>query len=53
MTAIAAGLGCPARRIVGYDDLLDALDEALPELAVREEPLLLEVVVAPDPAVVG
>jgi benzoylformate decarboxylase len=44
---IAQGLGCPARRITGYGELLEALDETLPTLADRREPLLLEVVVAP------
>jgi benzoylformate decarboxylase len=49
MTGIASSLGCPARRIETHDDLLQTLDEVLPDLAVREEPLLLEVVVEPDP----
>jgi benzoylformate decarboxylase len=31
-----------------YDDLLGTLDEVVPGLAERTEPLLLEVIVAPD-----
>jgi benzoylformate decarboxylase len=47
IAAIADGLGCPARRITGHDELLAALDEVLPTLAARETPLLLEVAVRP------
>jgi benzoylformate decarboxylase len=46
LQALAGGFGCPARRVANYDELTAVLDDAL----VREnEPLLLEVVVAPDP----
>jgi benzoylformate decarboxylase len=45
ITGIAERLGCPARRIAGYDELIAAFDEVLPGLADRREPLLLEVVV--------
>jgi benzoylformate decarboxylase len=45
---LARSLGCPARRITEYGELLRSLDEVLPGLAGRDEPLLLEVVVAPD-----
>jgi benzoylformate decarboxylase len=48
VTAVAGGLGCPARRIEQHDELLNALDEVLPGLATRTEPLVLEVAVAPD-----
>jgi benzoylformate decarboxylase len=48
ITAMARALGCPAQRVEDHDGLLQALDEALPGLAGRSEPLLLEVVVAPD-----
>jgi benzoylformate decarboxylase len=48
VAAIARGFGCPARRITRHDELLAALDEVLPSLADRTEPLLLEIVVAPD-----
>jgi benzoylformate decarboxylase len=44
---IAEGLGCPARRIAQHDELVAALDDVVPTLAQREEPLLLEVMVAP------
>jgi benzoylformate decarboxylase len=46
---LAEALGCPARRITGHAELLAALDELVPTLGSRTEPLLLEVVVAPDP----
>ena len=45
---LATGLGCPARRIVTHDELIGVLDEVLPGLAGREEPLLVEVAVSPD-----
>ena len=48
VAALAAGLGCPARRIEQHDELLSALDEVVPGLATRTEPLVLEVAVAPD-----
>ncbi|HUB75638.1 MAG TPA: thiamine pyrophosphate-dependent enzyme, partial [Solirubrobacteraceae bacterium] len=41
--AIAGALGCPARRIETHGELIDALDEVIPELAGRSEPLLLAV----------
>ena len=47
VSRLALGLGCPARRITGYDELTEALDEAVPTLASREEPLLLDVVIEP------
>jgi benzoylformate decarboxylase len=46
---IATGLGCPARRVEDHDALVAALDEVVPGLAGRTEPLLLEVVVEADP----
>ena len=49
VAAMARAQGCPARRIAGHDELLEALDEVVPGLAGRDEPLLLEVVVEPDP----
>jgi benzoylformate decarboxylase len=48
IAGIAEALGCPARRISGHDELLETLDDVLPGLAEREEPLLLEVEVVPD-----
>jgi benzoylformate decarboxylase len=45
---LARALGCPACRIEEHGDLLATLDEVVPDLPEREEPLLLEVVVEPD-----
>jgi benzoylformate decarboxylase len=47
LAAIARGFGCPARRITTHDELVAALDEVVPSLAQRAEPLLLDVAVAP------
>jgi benzoylformate decarboxylase len=49
LSAIARGFGCEARRIVEHGELLAALDETLPGLAARRSPLLLEMMVEPDP----
>jgi benzoylformate decarboxylase len=48
IAAMARALGCPARRVEDHDDLLRTLDEVVPGLGDRTEPLLLEVVVTPD-----
>ena len=45
--SLARGLGCPAARIDDHSSLVRALDEHLPGLADRSEPLLLEVAVSP------
>ncbi|MEU5693298.1 thiamine pyrophosphate-dependent enzyme [Actinosynnema sp. NPDC020468] len=50
IAAIAAGFGCPARRIGDYDELAATLAEHLPALAGRTSPLVLDVEVAADPA---
>lgn len=47
VSAVARGFGCPARRVSTYEELVDALDAVVPTLAAREEPLLLDVVIAP------
>jgi benzoylformate decarboxylase len=47
VAAIARGFGCPARSIATHDELTAALDEVVPTLATREEPLLLDVAIAP------
>ena len=47
VSRLALGLGCPARRIATHGELTAALDEAIPTLAARDEPLLLDVVIAP------
>ncbi|HET6173244.1 MAG TPA: thiamine pyrophosphate-dependent enzyme [Gaiellales bacterium] len=48
VAGLARAFGCPARTVRDHADLLEVLDEVLPGLADRDEPLLLEVVVAPD-----
>jgi benzoylformate decarboxylase len=47
IASIAAALGCPAVRISGHAELVQALDAHLPGLRHRSEPLLLEVAIAP------
>jgi benzoylformate decarboxylase len=49
LSTIAAGLGCPARRIEDHGELVAVLDEIVPGLAARNEPLVLDVAVEPDP----
>ncbi|GAA1005994.1 benzoylformate decarboxylase [Acrocarpospora pleiomorpha] len=48
LAALARSFGCPAHRVSGYDDLIATLDEIVPTLHSREEPLLLDVAVIPD-----
>jgi benzoylformate decarboxylase len=48
LCGLARAFGCPARRIATPAELHDAFDEIVPELADRDEPLFLEVAVAPD-----
>ena len=48
VAGLARALGCPARTIRDHGELLQTLDEVLPGLGGRDEPLLLEVAVAPD-----
>ncbi|SEM07558.1 thiamine pyrophosphate-dependent enzyme [Nonomuraea pusilla] len=48
MGAMARSLGCPAVRVERHADLVDVLDEVLPTLASRDEPLLLDIAVAVD-----
>jgi benzoylformate decarboxylase len=48
IAAIARAQGCPAKRVETLEDLEAGLDEALDGIGERTEPLLLEVVVAPD-----
>jgi benzoylformate decarboxylase len=43
VAGVAGSLGCPARRIETRDALTAALDEVVPGLAARREPLLLDV----------
>jgi len=48
VSALARGLGCPATTVDTHDDLVKALDEVVPTLAARAEPLVLEVAVVPE-----
>jgi benzoylformate decarboxylase len=48
VAALAQGFGCPARKVRTHDELVATLDEIAPALGARDEPLLLEVTVAPD-----
>ncbi|MEQ7124528.1 thiamine pyrophosphate-dependent enzyme [Actinopolymorpha sp. B11F2] len=41
--ALAGGLGCPARRIDDHATLTAVLDEVVPTLAGRQDPLLLDI----------
>jgi benzoylformate decarboxylase len=47
--ALAAGFGCDSLRVDDHEGLVRALGEVVPGLAGRETPLLLEVVVSPEP----
>ncbi|GDY32849.1 thiamine pyrophosphate-dependent enzyme [Gandjariella thermophila] len=46
---LALALGCPASRPTGHAELLGILDDVVPGLADRGEPLLLDVPVTVDP----
>jgi benzoylformate decarboxylase len=48
IAAMARALGCPATRIETHDELLSQLDEVIPTLGARQQPLLLEIAIAPD-----
>jgi len=48
VAGLARAFGCPARTLSTHDELLATLDEVLPELTARSEPLLLEIVIQPD-----
>jgi benzoylformate decarboxylase len=48
VAGLARAFGCPAQTVTEHDQLLQVLDDVVPGLAARDEPLLLEVVVAPD-----
>ena len=47
LSAIARSFGCPAERIETHDQLVSTLDEVVPGLAGRTEPLLLDCVIEP------
>jgi benzoylformate decarboxylase len=46
---MARALGCPALRVESHDELTAAFDDTVPRLAERDEPLLVEAVITPDP----
>jgi benzoylformate decarboxylase len=48
MAGLARALGCDARRVTTYDELVEILDDVVPGLADRTAPLLLDVAVVPD-----
>ncbi len=50
IASIAQAFGCPAQRISEWNQLNEALEEVIPDLAGRAEPLVLEVLLAPDDA---
>jgi benzoylformate decarboxylase len=43
IAGMARCLGCPAINIATHEQLLEAFDEVLPDLAARREPLLIEI----------
>jgi benzoylformate decarboxylase len=47
IAGLAEAQGCAARRIADHQTLVDTLDEIVPELATREEPMLLDVAISP------
>jgi benzoylformate decarboxylase len=49
IAGLARAQGCAAQRISDHDALLQRLDDVVPALASRQEPLLLDVVIAPTP----
>jgi benzoylformate decarboxylase len=49
IAAMARAMGCPATRVESHDELTAAFDDTVPDLAGRDEPLLVEAVVEPDP----
>jgi benzoylformate decarboxylase len=48
VAGLSIALGCPAIRIGDFNSLVETLDEVVPSLARRREPLLLDVRVSPD-----
>ena len=47
VAALARAFGCSGRRITTHDELTSELDAIVPTLASRDEPALLDVVIAP------
>ena len=50
VAGLARAFGCPARTVQDHTELIEVVDDVVPGLAGRAEPLLLEVVVEPDPS---
>ncbi len=48
ISALARGWGCPAERVDSYDAMVKALDEVVPTLTDRTEPLVLDIAVTPE-----
>jgi benzoylformate decarboxylase len=48
IAGLAQSLNCPARRVTTYPELVEVLDEVVPALARRSQPLLVDVSVAAD-----
>jgi len=48
LAGLAGAFGCSARRISTNTELEETFDEVVPGLGEREEPLLLDIAVAPD-----
>lgn len=49
VAALARALGCPSRTVTDLDELNQALDDIVPTLKTRTEPVLLQVHVATEP----
>jgi benzoylformate decarboxylase len=49
VAGLALAMGCAAMTVADLARLEQVFDEVLPDLANRQEPLLLEVTVEPDP----
>jgi thiamine pyrophosphate-dependent acetolactate synthase large subunit-like protein len=48
VSVLAEGLGCPAVRVDSYEAMVKVLDEVVPSLTDRTEPLVLQVAVVPE-----
>jgi benzoylformate decarboxylase len=48
VAGLARAFGCAAQKVSTHDELVATLDDVVPGLVAREEPLLIEVAVAPD-----
>jgi benzoylformate decarboxylase len=48
IAGLSQSLNCPARRVTTYPELVEVLDEVVPALARRSQPLLVDISVAAD-----